>query len=391
MATDACLSSAADMNRRQWQTIGFHASGRREAMGRGRDSLMMRRAKGWIGAFMALALIGGFTLQAAQAQYTHPLSDTWKGDKLDPKWNVTLLGNAQDQEFSLSVNNGLVTAVVGGSDIWGNGDNGVFIWQPANGDFDVILQMNSITRSNDSVKLGIMVRTDLSKYSPNVFLHSMPRGGTMQNRPPGVEISGSDSGAGAGNVSSGCPADCLPWGNNDGDVSAMPIIHQRLTRRGKVFTSARSYDGGKTWAPLHKTQIQKDTQEVDLPDDVLVGIAMTGHNVSEVDTGIFGPILFTQVATRPTNNGLIAATVVDEDGKPVPDVGLVIQKGDERVGTSVLEDQGLASNTGSAFLPPGVYTVRAAEDDTYAAGAPVTVEVATGKTTVLNLKVGAAK
>jgi hypothetical protein len=211
-----------------------------------------RRFGGWAGAIVALALLGGVGIRTAYTQGTtppaSPLSDDWKGDKLDTtRWHVTVMGDAQDQENSYTVQNGLLHLKAGGSDIWGNGDNGLYLWQPANGDFQVTLEIHNIQRTDASAKVGVMVRTSLDKFSPNVFMQAMPKGGNMQVRQPGVDISGDDTGPG-----SSCPGDeCVKWGDPDNEDPNRPVILQRLTRTGKSFKAERSYDGGKTWGGLH--------------------------------------------------------------------------------------------------------------------------------------------
>jgi hypothetical protein len=332
--------------------------------------------------FFAATLATSLCLSAF-AQDTHPLSDTWKGDTLDPKWNVTVLGNAQEQEHSVKVENGALRIQVGGSDIWENNDNGMFIWQPANGDFQVTLEIRGLKRTDDSAKLGIMVRKSLDITDVNVFTQVMPKGGTMQVR--------SEYG-GASGPGSGCPGDeCNPFGDPyDGDLGNQPTVLQRLTRTGNKFKTDRSYDGGKTWVGLHTgSRVSQDENEVAMPDDVLVGIGMTSHNAGEVGEGVIGPITFVQTAARPTENGLVAATVTDANGAPVPEVGLVLKKGSDVAGTSVAAD--IISNTASFFLAPGAYTIEAAESDAYAAGTPVPFEIQTGKTVVLKVPVGKAK
>jgi hypothetical protein len=330
----------------------------------------------------AAALATSLSLSAF-AQDAHPFNDTFKGDKLDPKWNVTVLGNAQDQDSSVKVENGQVRIQVGGTDIWDNNDNGMFIWQPANGDFQVTLELRGLKRTDASAKLGIMVRSSLDIAGPHIFTQVMPKGGTMQVR--------TEYGAAAG-PGSGCPGDeCNPFGDPDeGDLGNQPTILQRLTRTGSKFKSDRSYDGGKTWVGLHTgSRAAQDEAEVVLPDDVLVGIGMTAHNGSEVGEGVFGPVTFAQTAARPTDNGLVAATATDANGAPVAGVGLVLKKGSDVAGTSVGE--AVISNTASFFLNPGTYTIEAPESDTYAAGAPVPFEIQTGKTVVLKIPVGKAK
>jgi hypothetical protein len=137
------------------------------------------------------------------------------------------------------------------------------------------------------------------------------------------------------------------------------------------------------------TIADRDQAEIEFPDDVLVGIALTSHNAGQEGEAVVGPIRFTQTAARPTTNGLVALTAVDADGAPVPDVGIEVLKASDIQGTSVGDVW--ASNTASFFLPPGTYTARVPEDDYYEAGEAVQFEVKTGEVQVLKVKVGKEK
>jgi len=252
-----------------------------------------------------------------------PLSDTWQGDKLDSKWHVTLHGDAQDyaSDASIKVENGLLRLRVQSGEYWNDNDNGMFIWQPANGDFQITLDMRSITKdSGEAAKVGIMVRDNLDRFGLNVFDQAMPKGHNMQVRKAVGEATGPGSGCGGDN--------CVEWGDNSGDISTMKPILKRLTRIGKTFKADYSEDGGKTWKSQHEGDLAaQDTQEVELPDDVLVGIGVTGTAVGAVAEAVVGPFTFTQLAARPTGKGLIAGTATNDGGTPVPDTGLEVLKG----------------------------------------------------------------
>jgi hypothetical protein len=172
-----------------------------------------------------------------------------------------------------------------------------------------------------------------------------------------------------------------------------------LTRTGSTFTAARSDDGGKTWGTLHnEDNPDKDVIEASFPDDVLLGIASCAvfdPSLEDKPTteAIVGPFTFTQTAARPTTNGLVALTAVDDKGEPVPGAFLVVKDKDgNEVGST---NDGVStvptSNTGSFFLAPGLYSVQAGETDLTSAGVPVPFEIKTGETQELKIKVGAPK
>jgi hypothetical protein len=172
-----------------------------------------------------------------------------------------------------------------------------------------------------------------------------------------------------------------------------------LTRTGKTFTASRSNDGGKTWGPLHDPDnLDKDMVDVDMPDDVLVGIAtcavfdptLTDRPTTEV---VVGPFTITQTATRPTTNGLIALEAVTDKGDFAPGAFLSVKDKDGKEvanTTNTVTDPG-TSNTGSFFLPPGMYTVETGDTDKFAAGVPVPFEIKTAQTQDLKITTGKAK
>ena len=116
-----------------------------------------------------------------------------------------------------------------------------------------------------------------------------------------------------------------------------------------------------------------------------------------VGQAVVGPISCTQISTRPTGNGLVTATAVGADGKPVEGVGLVLlaTNGTDRLGSTVgmdSSDSPIGSDTASFFLQPGKYMIQAAENDTYQAGTAIPFEIkSAGQSVDLKVPVGKAK
>jgi len=315
-----------------------------------------------------------------------PQSDDWKGTTLSSKWHLTIMGDAQTEPNAIDVNDGTLKIHAGGTEFFASADNGLFLWQPANGDFVATLEIRSLTKISDdlnSSKVGILVRPTLDIHGPDVFALTMPKGTHLQSRPD----VGGDEGPASGD------AGRLSWGDGTGSGPTMLL---RLTREGDKFTSARSFDGGKTWGRLHDDEHpDTDTVEVKMGDDVLVGIGVSAiHGTSDTTMvdAVVGPFQFTQTASRPTTNGLLVMTAVDANGKPVDGGYLIVKKGADVVATTRtdLVDPG-ASNTGALFLPPGQYTEEAGETDLNNAGTPVPLEIKTGDVQDLKVVVGAAK
>jgi hypothetical protein len=353
----------------------------------------MNRGSGWrrsasLAAVIASVLwMGGWGIPSAGAQSFTPQSDDWKGATLDlTRWHFTIFGDAQQSPHSAEIQAGTLKIVAGGSDIWGDNDNGVFLWQPANGDFQATLEIRSVKMIGGTTPVGIMVRSSTDVHSPEVMVKAVPIGTHIHYR---QEAGGS---TGPGTTASGS----LPWGDGTGNG---PTILLRLTRTGNKFVASRSNDGGQTWGTLHDADNpDKDIAEVAFPDDVLVGIASCAvfdPSAEEKPTteAIVGPFTITQTAARPTTNGLIVLTVVDDKGEPAPGAFLVVKDkdGNEVGNTNDGVSSVPTSNTASFFLAPGTYTVQAGETDQNAAGTPVPFEIKTGQTQELKVKVGAPK
>jgi hypothetical protein len=334
-------------------------------------------------AALALVLVAGVGARVALADTFAPKGDDWKGDALDAKWHVTILGDAQPEANVVKVENGTLRVTAGGSDIWNNNDNGVFLWQPANGDFEAIVEIRSITKISDALnsnKVGIMVRPNLDNHSAHIYAIAMPKGTHLQAR-TGVGV---DAGPASGD------AGRLAWGDGSGNG---PTMWMRLVRLGNKFTASRSFDGGKTWERIHDdAHPTTDTIELEMPDDVLMGIsvgAIHGTDNTTLVDAVVGPFQYTQLTTRPTVNGLLAATATDAKGVPVDGSSLVVKKGTDVVASTVTTVG--PSNTGSFFLAPGLYTIETGDTDKNAASLPVPFEVKTAQAAELKVAVGAPK
>jgi hypothetical protein len=335
----------------------------------------MRNA--WLAVLFGLVLVAGPRMGSAGAAEK---SDDWKGATLDPKWHLTVMGDAQENPHTVRLDKGTLHITAGGSDIWNDNDNGLFLWQWANGDFRAVIEIRSIEQISESSTAGLMVRTSTNRHAPRVYMRAMPKGTHLEARTALGEMAGPLSDE----------AGRLPWGDGSGNG---PTMQMRLTRTGKQFKSERSFDGGKTWERLHDADHpDADTLEVPMPDDVLIGI-MVGAVNETVDTSaateaVLGPYQFTQSETRAPEKGLLAATAVDGNSKPVAETYLVVRSGSDIVGTTKT-DVG-PSNTGSFFLPAGKYTVTALGDG-YNEGKPESFEIKAGQTVEIRAALGAKK
>jgi regulation of enolase protein 1 (concanavalin A-like superfamily) len=174
----------------------------------------------------------------------------------------------------VSVNNNEINIIAGGSDIGGTNDEFNFAYTKLKGDFDVNVQILSLSKAHQYTKAGIMARADISDNSEHVYFQVFPdnsprnknnggcefqyrleKGGEMKAIYPNAETAG-----------------------NQFDVN-FPSTWIRLKRQGNIFESYISNDK-KTWK-LYSTYTQK------LPNELLVGLAVTSHNSAEFTTAGF--------------------------------------------------------------------------------------------------------
>ena len=194
---------------------------------------------------------------------------------------------------SASESGGTFTVRGAGADIWNAEDALHYVWQPLNGDADVIARVASIEYVANWVKAGVMIRQALTANSAQaLMLVSAGKGLAFQRRVATGGLSTSTSG-GAGVAPT--------W--------------VKLERRGNTITAFRSADG-VSW-----TLVGSDT--FSLPANVFVGLAVSSHDATRLATvtfdnvavcppGLRRPNVAPSVAlTSPTNGATFTVPGVD--------------------------------------------------------------------------------
>jgi hypothetical protein len=144
---------------------------------------VVRRTWRLAAAVLAVLLVGGISARPAGADTFVPQSDDWKGSTVDlSKWHFTAWGDAQLSEHSATIKDGALHIIAGGSDIWNDNDDGVFLWQPANGDFQATLEVRSVKMIGSTTPVGIMVRPNTDLHAPEVMAKAVPIGTNLQHR-----------------------------------------------------------------------------------------------------------------------------------------------------------------------------------------------------------------
>jgi regulation of enolase protein 1 (concanavalin A-like superfamily) len=200
-------------------------------------------------------------------------SDKGKKAKELTDLNFTDIGNVLKRGVA-TVNQSEIIAKAYGTDIWGKHDECLFGYRKISGDFDVAVQIKSLSSANKYTKAGIMARTDLSDSSQHVFYQVFPDNSSRNKNNGGCEFQyrsekGADMKAVYPDISSAGERFNVNF----------PETWIRLIRKGNVFESYISIDN-KRWNLYSSFTIQ-------MPKTLFVGLAVTSHNKNEYTTAVF--------------------------------------------------------------------------------------------------------
>lgn len=145
------------------------------------------------------------------------------------------------------------------TDIWGRADQLNFVYQPVNGNVELVVQVSSMERLNGWAKAGIMIRESLSPDAKHVdMMLTSENGATLQYR---AETTGSTA-------------------DQTADASAPRWL--KLSRNGNNFTGSISTDG-KRWTKI-------GTVNVPMNRPVYVGMALSNPGDDSGSKAIFGSV-----------------------------------------------------------------------------------------------------
>jgi len=165
----------------------------------------------------------------------------------------------------------------GGADIWGTKDEFHFSYQSIKGDFDLCVQILSLSKANQYTKAGIMARADLSDNSQHVYYQVFPDNSARNKNNGGCEFQ-------YRLVKGGEMKAIYPDPNTSGNQFnvTFPNTWIRLKRIGDVFESYISRDN-ISWK-LYSSFTLK------MPVELFVGPAVTSHDVKQSTTAGFGSV-----------------------------------------------------------------------------------------------------
>ncbi len=139
------------------------------------------------------------------------------------------------------------------SDIWGTSDQFRFVYQPIDGDGEVVARVASVLNTDVWAKGGVMIREDLTANAPNAMaLVSAGQGFTFQRRVTRGDAS-----------------------TFNGGFGGMAPQWVRLVRSG---TTISGY-----YSPTGTNWIWMGSESIPMPTRVYVGLAVTSHNTALIN------------------------------------------------------------------------------------------------------------
>jgi regulation of enolase protein 1 (concanavalin A-like superfamily) len=143
-----------------------------------------------------------------------------------------------------------------GSDIWGTSDSFNYVHRSMSGDGLIVARVTGMQNTHPFAKVGLMIRAGLAANAAHVILDVRPGGETEFMRR-------ASAGASTAFVA--------------GRTASVPTW-LRLVRTGSTITGSIS-SNGSTWTKVGSTTIS-------LPAAVRVGVAVTSHEVSRLNTAV---------------------------------------------------------------------------------------------------------
>jgi regulation of enolase protein 1 (concanavalin A-like superfamily) len=202
-------------------------------------------------AYVGLAVTSRMDSELSRATFTN-----LQLSALPAPWTSRDLGSPA-LRGSASAAGGTFTVAAGGIDIWGTSDQFHFVYQPLQGDVEVIARVASLQYADPYSKAGVMIRETLTAGSRHAFMKvSGSHGWGFQSR---IQTGGESY-------------------NQDGPNGTAPGW-ARLVREGNLFSAYRSTDG-TTWS-----LVGSDT--ISMASTVYVGVALTSHDAAQRATAAF--------------------------------------------------------------------------------------------------------
>ncbi len=205
----------------------------------------------------------------SEAERTFDSPQDWTGNGADTLV-LYVRGNAPD--FVEAADGSIVMSGIG-TDIWDVADQFRYAYKNLSGDGSMTARVDSIVRSNEWAKAGVMIRETLEPGSKHAFAAATPEpahGLSFQRRPVAGQASANT------------------------DVASIDLPHWvKLTRKGNIFTMQQSEDG-VTWVDVTPAT----PVDITMNANVYIGLAVCSH-----DAGIVTAAEMSNVSTTGNVTG----------------------------------------------------------------------------------------
>jgi len=188
---------------------------------------------------------------------------------------------------------GVIVMGGGGADIWASADQFRFAYKQLSGDGSIIARVNSMVTADPWTKVGVMIRESLEAGSTHAAVVVTPGNGVSFVRRPSLNAASVQV--------------------NQTGLQAPYWV--KLTRKGNTFTAQHSADG-VTWASV-TSDAAASAQDIPMGTDVLIGLAVTSHNVAMQTSAEFSAVAATGKITGQWQNAAIGVTQRSNDPAPL--------------------------------------------------------------------------
>jgi len=170
------------------------------------------------------------------------------------------VGDAANKPGSTEIlDDGTITIIGAGNDLWGSADGFRYVYTEVSGDFEATVQLTFFQRLEEWSKAGLLARENVEPGAKNAL--STAAAGAAY----GVQLTWREQ-------TNGATSELNYWelggpvGFNDGEWL-------KLTRSGNDFSSAWS-DDGVNWDDAYATVT------IDMDETINIGLAVTSHEVA---------------------------------------------------------------------------------------------------------------
>jgi uncharacterized repeat protein (TIGR03806 family) len=266
---------------------------------------------------------------------------------LPPPWQDLDIGNTGFAGTG-SLSGATFSIQASGDDIWNNADAFNFIYQPLNGDGQIVARVATLQATDGWAKSGVMIRETLNPDSSHASMFISATQGASFERRLATGGASTDSTIGANTM--------------------VPPYWVKLVRAGGTFTGYASSDG------INWTLVGSDT--VPMAGAAYVGMAVTAHNNSVLSTSTLDNL---QINIQTNSSPAITAQPQSQTVNPGASVTFSVQA----TGSAPLSYQWSFKGANISGATTSSYTLNNIQTNNAGAYA-VTVTSAGGSTTSAN-------